>query len=61
MSYDKKAYIKNKINASYKNKFKQKQVSQKLKNNMISEWKLGGFNKIYSNIKTRIRKVFNKY
>ena len=58
MSYNKKDYIRTKINSYYKNKFKKKKIMKNLKHNAICETKQGGFSKIYINIKGRIYKTF---
>lgn len=59
--FDKNQFISNKINLYYKNKF----IVKKMKNNVITkktiEWKNGGFEKIYANLKTRICHTFRKY
>jgi hypothetical protein len=60
MDFDKKVYIKNKINTYYKDKSKKTNIFKKLRQNVINENKQGGFSKIYVSIKRRIYNVFTE-
>ena len=57
---NKKTFISNKIQSYYKNKTKQKNSIDNLKNKRINDRQKGGFNIIYSNITSRIFKTFKR-
>ena len=58
--YKKENYIKSKINNYYKNKYKNKQIRQNMKNRRIKDRKIDTIHKIYNNLISRIYQIFKK-